>query len=246
MRDFTGISEKMRPEDVVESLNNYFARMVDIIMHPERGGIVDKYIGDAIMATFGTPGHREDNAMRSVLAAFEMMDALAEFNTWQEQKGRRPFRIGIGINYGNVTVGNIGSELKMDFTVIGDMVNLAARLEGTTKKYKEPVIISASVHRKVNASVQCRTLDKVAVKGRRDGTRIYSVRRSLSPAEEKAWPLHEQALILYYERKFEDAAEVFGQVHALMPEDQCSGLFLQRCATHIKSPPPRVGTGSRR
>ncbi len=243
IRGFTTISENMRPEDVVESLNNYFARMVNIIMRPDRGGIVDKYIGDAIMATFGTMGHHEDNAMRSVLAAFEMLDALAEFNTWQKQKGRHPFRVGIGINYGNVTVGNIGSELKMDFTVIGDMVNLASRLEGLTKKYSEPVIISASVHRKVKETVHCRMLGKVTVKGRREGTPIYSVRRSLSPAEEKAWPLHGQALSLYYGRKFVDATEVFGQVQALMPEDHCVGLFLERCATHMESPPPDSWTG---
>lgn len=243
VRGFTGISENMRPEEVVESLNNYFARMVKVVMHPDREGIVDKYIGDAIMATFGTMGKRDDDAQRSVLAALDMLDALAEFNAWQEQKGRRPFRIGIGINYGNVTVGNIGSELKMDFTVIGDMVNLASRLEGLTKKYKEPIIISASVHRKVSGTVSCRTLDTVAVKGRRDGTRIYSVRRSLSPAEKESWPLHEQALALYYGRKFAEAEEAFRKVQDLMPNDHCSSLFLDRCAAFIKSPPPESWKG---
>ena len=144
---------------------------------------------------FGAPERHEDDALRSVLAALEMLDALAEFNEWQAQKGRSPFHIGIGINYGNVTVGNIGSERKMDYTVIGDMVNLASRLEGLTKKYREPIVISASVHRKVNADVRCRLLDKVSVKGRAAGTDIYTVRGALAPAEEKAWSLHEQALV---------------------------------------------------
>jgi class 3 adenylate cyclase/HAMP domain-containing protein len=238
IRGFTSISEKLRPDEMVESLNQYFARMVDVVMRQGRDGIVDKYIGDAIMAFFGAPERHEDDALRSVLAAFEMLDALEDFNAWQAQKGRVPFRIGVGINYGAVTVGNIGSERKMDYTVIGDMVNLASRLEGLTKKYHEPIIISASVHRKVNEAVKCRLLDTVAVKGRGMGTGIYTVRRTLSPAEEKAWPLHGQALSLYYDRKFEPAAELFGQVKAHLPADHCAGLFLERCASYQKSPPP--------
>ncbi len=243
IRGFTGISENMRADEMVESLNNYFARMVDIVMGAGREGLVDKYIGDAIMAFFGAPERHEDDALRSVLAAFEMLEALKEFNIWQVQKGRSPFRIGIGINYGYVTVGNIGSDRKMNYTIIGDMVNLASRLEGLTKKYHEPIVISESVRRKVSTAVKIRQLDLVAVKGRREGTGIYTARRSLSASEEKAWPLHEQALSLYYGRKFADAAEVFRQIHALMPEDHCSGLFLGRCAAFIKSPPPENWKG---
>jgi len=217
---------------------NYFERMVDVVMRPGLDGLVDKYIGDAIMAFFGAPERHEDDALRSVRAALEMLDALAEFNEWQAEKGRSPFRIGIGINYGNVTVGNIGSERKMNYTIIGDMVNLASRLEGLTKKYHEPIIISASVHRKVSSDVRCRLLDKVSVKGRAAGTGIYSVRRALTPAEEKAWSLHDQALSVYYERKFTKAAEIFRTVLDLLPEDHCAGLFLERCAAYMKSPPP--------
>ncbi len=237
VRGFTGISEKLRPDEMVESLNQYFARMVDVVMREGREGIVDKYIGDAIMAFFGAPERHEDDALRSVLAAFEMLVALDDFNAWQQRKGRSPFQIGIGINYGAVTVGNIGSERKMDYTVIGDMVNLASRLEGLTKKYHEPIIVSASVHRKVKEEVRCRLLDTVAVKGRREGTGIYSVRRTLSGPEEKAWPVHAQALALYYERRFTEAADGFRQVQAILPDDHCAGLFLDRCAAFQKSPP---------
>jgi adenylate cyclase len=244
IRGFTSISEKMRPDEMVESLNNYFARMVDIVMRqPDREGIVDKYIGDAIMAFVGAPERHEDDALRSVLTAFEMLDALAEFNAWQRQKQRVPFQIGIGINYGSVTVGNIGSEKKMDYTVIGDMVNLASRLEGLTKKYHEPIVVSDSVYSRVKTSVKCRCLDKVAVKGRQRGAEIYTVRRALSSQEEKAWSLHEQALALYYERSFREATEVFQQVHALMPEDHCSDLFLRRCEKFVKSPPAESWKG---
>ena len=243
IRGFTGISENMRADEMVESLNNYFARMVDIVMGPGRDGLVDKYIGDAIMAFFGAPERHEDDALRSVLAAFEMQDALADFNTWQAQKGRAPFRIGIGINYGYVTVGNIGSDRKMNYTIIGDMVNLASRLEGLTKKYHEPLVFSDSVHRKVSTVVRCRRLGKVAVKGRREGTGIYTARRSLNALEEKAWPLHERALELYYARSFPEATETFREVHALMPDDYTSGLFLGHCAAFMKSPPPEGWNG---
>ena len=244
IRGFTSISESMRPDEMVESLNNYFERMVKIVMRqPDREGIVDKYIGDAIMAFFGAPERHEDDALRSVLTAFEMLDALAEFNAWQVGKGRTPFRIGIGINYGSVTVGNIGSEQKMDYTVIGDMVNLASRLEGLTKKYHEAIVVSDAVYSRVKTTVKCRCLDKVAVKGRQKGADIYTVRQSLTEAEEKAWSLHERALTLYYDREFAGAAEVFREVHALLPEDHCSGLFLSRCAAYMKSPPPNSWKG---
>ncbi|MBN1686486.1 MAG: adenylate/guanylate cyclase domain-containing protein, partial [Spirochaetales bacterium] len=115
IRSFTTISERMRPDELVESLNQYFTIMVDTIMG--KNGIVDKYIGDAIMAFFGAPVRREDDAQQSVYAGLEMLETLSDFNRWQVQKGRPEFRIGIGINYGTVTVGNIGSEKKMDYTV---------------------------------------------------------------------------------------------------------------------------------
>ena len=241
IRSFTTISETMMPDDLVNSLNRYFTVMVDIIM--ARHGIVDKYIGDAIMAFFGAPVKREDDAMSSVLAGIEMTEALQGFNEGQKAANKPEFHIGVGINYGVVTVGNIGTEKKMDYTVIGDMVNLASRLEGLTKKYHEPIVISASVHRKVNHAVKCRLLDTVAVKGRGMGTGIYTVRRSLSPAEEKAWPLHEQATSQYYNRKFEAAAGLFAQVEALMPGDYCACLFLERCVLYLKSPPPEGWKG---
>ena len=243
VRGFTGISENLRPDEMVESLNQYFARMVDIVMKPGRDGIVDKYIGDAIMAFFGAPEHHEDDALRSVLVAFEMLEALESFNAWQVGKGRPPFRIGIGINYGAVTVGNIGSERKMDYTVIGDMVNLASRLEGLTKKYNEPLIVSGSVHRKVGDQVTCRQLDTVAVKGRREGTGIYTARKSLTAEEGRAWPLHEKALALYYGRRFREASELFRQVLAVLPNDYTARLFLGRCAALEESPPPESWKG---
>ncbi|MDR0399881.1 MAG: HAMP domain-containing protein, partial [Treponema sp.] len=133
IRGFTTISESYAntPDRLVESLNRYFSGQVDIIMN--RNGIVDKYIGDAIMAFWGAPVQHDDDALQPVLAALDMIDGLADFNENQRRLGLREFRIGVGINYGLATVGNIGSERKMDYTVIGDNVNLASRMEGLTK-----------------------------------------------------------------------------------------------------------------
>jgi class 3 adenylate cyclase len=241
IRGFTGISEKLRPDEIVDSLNDYFRQMVDIIMN--RDGIVDKYIGDAIMAIFGAPVRHEDDALQSVLAALEMLEGMEKFNTAQKRLGRAPWKIGIGINYGTVTVGNIGSERKMDYTVIGDMVNLASRLEGLTKKYHEPLIVSDSVQRKIAGTLPCRLLDRVAVKGRAAGTSIYAVRRAITGVEEKAWTLQEEALGLYYERQFGKADGIFKAVLQMVPEDHCAGLFQARCAAYARVPPPEGWTG---
>ena len=167
IRSFTTISERMTPDELVDSLNRYFNVMVDIIM--AKGGIVDKYIGDAIMAFFGAPVKHEDDALQSVMAGLEMEEALAGFNARQKAAGKPEFQIGVGINYGEVTVGNIGTEKKMDYTVIGDMVNLASRLEGLTKQYHQRLIISETLHEKVKDAVPCRLLDSVAVKGKERG-----------------------------------------------------------------------------
>ena len=236
VRGFTSLSEKMMPDEVVESLNRYFGMMVDVIM--SRDGIVDKYMGDAVMAFFGAPVKRGNEALQAVRSGFEMLEALEEFNAWQAKKGRPPFRIGIGVNYGFVTVGNIGSEKKMDYTVIGDMVNLGSRLEGQTKVYRESIIVSESVTRYVEKEIPCRLLDRVAVKGRTDAVGIYAPRTRLSPAEQEAWPLHARAMELYYQRRFQEADGLFQRVRELLPGDYCSHEFLARCRKYSEAPPP--------
>jgi len=242
IRSFTTISESMQADDLVSSLNSYFTPMVDIIMN--RKGIIDKYIGDAIMAFFGAPVKHEDDVLQSVLAAFDMTEALVEFNAHQNKKGKLPFNIGIGINYGMVTVGNIGCERKMDYTVIGDNVNLASRLEGLTKYYRQPLIISESVYSRVKSSVPCRLLDTVAVKGKTRGVRIYTARRKLTEAEARAWPLHEEAMIQYYARRFEEASKGFRAVTNILGADDFASVSLcERCIEYAKAPPPTEWNG---
>lgn len=242
IRGFTTISERMRPNEVVESLNAYFELMVDIIMHNH--GVVDKYMGDAIMAFYGAPERTRHEASEAVQSAFEMLEALKDFNVWQAQRGRPEFRIGIGINYGVVTVGNIGSEKKMDYTVIGDMVNIGSRLEGLTKVYDQPIIISESVAKKIEKQFPCRLIDRVIVKGKTAGIGIYTSRKELSPEEQHVWQLHEEAARLFYERSFEDAARLFQEVQELLPGDRSSAMFLERSKSNIASPPPPDWTGA--
>ncbi|MGD9940824.1 MAG: adenylate/guanylate cyclase domain-containing protein [Clostridia bacterium] len=236
IRSFTTISEAMQPDDLVNSLNRYFTSMVEIIMN--RDGVIDKYIGDAIMAFFGAPVRHDDDAVQSVLAALEMTEALDIFNEHQRGIGKPEFKIGIGINYGVVTVGNIGCNRKMDYTVIGDMVNLASRLEGLTKPYHQPLIFSEFLHEKVKDTFPCRLLDSVAVKGKTKGVKIYTARRTLSPAESQAWPLHGQAMDLYYARRFREAADAFGTVAGLLGQDDFASVSMAaRCENFIKTPP---------
>jgi len=241
IRGFTSISESMAPEQIVESLNAYFSLMVDIILN--RHGIVDKYIGDAIMAFFGAPVKHEDDAFQAVQSGFDMLEALKGFNSRQAKQNRPQFRIGIGLNYGLVTIGNIGSEKKMDYTVIGDMVNLASRMEGLTKIYDVPFIISESVYKKVKKEVNCRLIDKVTVKGKKEGTRIFYPQKRLSKAAAKGWKLHHMGIDLYDKRQFDKAIRYFVYAREFLPNDPILRIYLARCKTYIKNTPPPSWNG---
>ena len=235
IRSFTTISEGLAPDALVSGLNRYFSIMVDIIMN--RGGIVDKYIGDAIMAFFGAPVRHDNDATASVEAALEMVGALDAFNADQRARAEPEFHIGIGLNYGTVTVGNIGTERKMDYTVIGDMVNVASRLEGLTKLYRQPIIISKMLRDQIPASIPARIVDSVAVKGRRGGIRIYTVKKDPGAEELKAFDLHNASMESYYNRKFTEAEEGFRQVSAMLPHDFLSDMMKARCSRLAANPP---------
>jgi adenylate cyclase len=236
IRDFTTLSEMLPPEKIVESLNAYFEIMVDIIV--EHRGIVDKYIGDAIMAFYGAPVSHPDDVVEAVHSGLDMLDALGRFNESQDAAGRTTFRMGVGINYGPVTVGNIGSERKMNYTVIGDMVNVASRMEGLCKVYGVPLIVSETVQERVREFFPCRLLDLVMAKGMQRPVRVYAVRRELGESERAAWKAHAEGLDLYYGREFEEAADRFRQVLSLLPRDPVGELHLERCLELKEHPPP--------
>ncbi len=241
IRGFTTISEKLPPEEIVESLNAYFGPMVDVVQ--AHGGIVDKYIGDAIMAFFGAPVKHDNDALQAVNCGFGMLEALAAFNARQSQRGKERFSIGIGINYGEVTVGNIGSDKKMDYTVIGDMVNLASRLEGLTKLYRVPFLVSEPVYRLVASKVPCRLADRVVVKGKTESTAIYVPSRRLTAQEAKGWKLYSAGVDSYYRQGFGEAARLLASAQELLPDDTLTQTFLARARLLDKEAPGSDWTG---
>ncbi len=242
IRGFTTISEEYRPDELVSNLNRYFEIIVDIITS-HNNGIVDKYIGDAAMAFFGAPDARSDDTLQAVYAALEIQEALSIFNAELIAEGRKPFKTGVGLNRGLVTIGNMGSEKKMDYTIIGDPVNLASRLEGQTKEYHEEVIFSESVNLKIIGKLPSRMLDIIQVKGQTKGVKIFTSKLSLTPVEKKGWGYHETAIKLYYKRDFLRAAKYFMGVKKLMPNDYISGVYIDRCKKYIKKAPPSDWNG---
>ena len=189
------------------------------------------------MAFFGAPVKNKNDSYQAVMSGIKMLDSLNAFNKKQKLKNRPEFQIGIGISFGDVIVGNIGSDKKMDYTVIGNMVNLSSKLEELTKIYKKPLIISESVFKKVNKDIPCRMLDYVRIKAKQKGIRIYTPNEKLNKREKLAWKYHKDGLMLFYERKFEQAFELFVKVLEILPMDRCSKIFIERCK-HFKNAPP--------
>ncbi len=172
---FTTISESMDPVKLVDLLNSYLGRMADIIKN-EYHGMVDKYEGDAIIAIFGAPFSYEDDAKRAVFTAIRMQEELDKIKEeWAKEGKNYPIRIGIGINTGYAVVGNVGSEDRMNYTCIGDAVNVAARLEELTRKVKKYILITDSTYEEVKDYIDAVELDPVMLKGKTKPTRIYSV-----------------------------------------------------------------------
>ncbi|MCX7029689.1 MAG: adenylate/guanylate cyclase domain-containing protein [Spirochaetes bacterium] len=243
IRGFTTISERLRPEDLVTQLNRYFALMVEVIA--KHGGVVCDYIGDAIKAFFGAPDKHEDDALQAALSAIEMIEALDEFNRVQREEAAKggsnvEWRIGVGVNYGVATVGDIGCEKKMIYNAIGRVSDFASELEGSTKKYAQQAIISERVRREVRNDLACRHLDIHPTGDTGRPTNIYTVKRSVEGAEREAWELHNAAMGEYFPgRNFAKAASMFAKVQKLLPGDVASSMMQDRCRRYqTASPPP--------
>lgn len=171
IRGFTRMSEKMEPQKVVEVLNEFFGEMTDLLF--DNGGTLDKYLGDGIMALFGAPIGKPDDALRSVKTAVEMQRSLAKLNREWENRGQPSLRMGVGVNTGPVTAGNIGSPRRMDYTVIGDAVNLASRLCANAAGGQ--ILISDSTYRQLNSSFPAKKLEPIRVKGKETPVEIYEI-----------------------------------------------------------------------
>jgi len=179
IRGFTRLSERLAPQQVVELLNEYFSEMTDLIF--EKGGTLDKYLGDGLMALFGAPWPKPDDAVRAVKTAAGMQRALEGLNRQWQARGQEPLEMGLGINTGQVTAGNIGSAKRMDYTVIGDAVNLASRLCANAAGGQ--ILISESTFREIHGCLPTQRLESIRVKGKAAPVEIYEIRWNLPGAE---------------------------------------------------------------
>lgn len=234
IRNFTSISEVNTPEDVVNFLNTYFTAMVNIVK--KYGGTVDKFMGDAVMVLFGAPISYMDNAKRAVCAAMEMYSQLKQIQ-YEQLKFPEGMKldIGIGIHYGDVIVGSIGSEDKTDYTVIGDTVNLASRLESLTKLYGAKILISQTVKNELDSSFNFMLLDSVKVMGKKESVQIYRVDEKALP--EEYTQIYEKGFKAYSEGTFSLAVPYFEKALELMPDDKASKIMLERCAEFVVNKP---------
>ena len=237
IRSFTNISEKNKPDVLVSFLNRYFSTMVDIIK--KHGGTIDKFIGDAIMAEFGTPVSYRDNCKRAVAAAYEMREALAtiELGDLVLPDGMQ-FNIGIGIHFGDVIVGSIGSKEKTDYSVIGDNVNLASRLEGLTKTYGTQILVSQSVYEDAGINSFCfRHIDDVRVKGKKEAVPIYAVDRDENEFSQEYKDSYIKGMDLYKQGIWNLAKDYFAKALTFAEDDKAAKVMLKRCEDFIDEPP---------
>jgi adenylate cyclase len=248
IRGFTTLSEEMGEEELVRQLNEYFEKMVDCVN--QYRGTHHKYIGDAVMAVWGdvlpeTPEHDAANAVRSALA---MRRELVLLNRFWAADGRQQLKIGIGLNHGTVLVGNIGATQRREFTVIGDAVNLASRLEGVTKEYKTDLAIGETVHALVRNEFLTRTIGLIQVKGKTKPVRVYDVLDDLKHPE-RAWSpdwvaRYEEAFELYLAKKFAEARPLFETCLSERKNDYCSARYAEACLEFLQEPPPEDWDGT--
>jgi adenylate cyclase len=231
IRSFTTISEKLKdPKKVIEMLNEYFNPMTNIIIKYE--GTIDKFIGDAIMAYWNAPHNIKNHADKAVSAAIEQIKLLKELNKKIYEKFNINIDIGIGINTGIATIGEMGSRGRADYSIIGDSVNLASRLEGLCKFYKTHIIISEFTKEKLTKEYIVRELDTVYVKGKNEAITIYEV----IDFGKKDFSEYQKALKLYKNAKFKEAKEIFEKLYN-KEKEYIYLIYIKRCEEYIKNPP---------
>jgi adenylate cyclase len=243
IRGFTTISEKLSPQELVHLLNEYLTAMTDIVFKYD--GLLDKYIGDAIMAVWGDPVDQPDHALRGCRTALEMMNTLTNLQVKWQQEGWPHVDIGIGLNSGEMVVGNMGSAMRFDYTVMGDNVNLGSRLEGTNKEYGTHIIISESTYDAVKQDMFCRELDAVRVKGKKLPVKIYELICEMRDkgSHEAFVQLFEDGLAKYKDAQWDDAIALFRKVLEIRPDDPPSLLYISRCEDLKVHPPEGVWDG---
>jgi len=239
IRGFTTLTEELGAQGTVSLLNEYFTIMVDCIQ--KEGGMLDKFVGDAMMAIFGTPFPHDDDPDRAVRAAISMMTDLNEYNQIRAKEGKLPIDHGMGLNTDNIMSGNIGSPKRMDYTVIGDGVNLAARVESACKKYGAHILITEYTFNAFKATYRTRQVDNIIVKGKTTPVKIYEV---LDYHSKKSFPnmievleMFNNAMEYYNESNWNDAIKYFSKATKGNPNDKAAIMYINRCKTMKKQNP---------
>lgn len=239
IRGYTTLTEELEAAEVVSMLNEYFETMVEAVFHCE--GTLDKFIGDALMAVFGAPLPLENHAWAAVRSALDMRERLVVFNSDRRRQGQPELRIGIGLSSGEVVSGNIGSQRKMEYTVIGDGVNLSSRLESITKQYGCDVVLSEHTYELCQDKIRVRELDMIRVKGKLKPVKIYElISDRTQPLDLKTktfLDLYTQGREAYKARSFDMAISLFRLAQALRPDDKAIELHLSRSQTYLLRPP---------
>ena len=239
LRSFTNITESLGAQGTVKLLNEYFEIMVECIS--EQGGMLDKFIGDAIMAAFGLPISHEDDEDRGVKAGINMIKRLWDWNDLREKDGKPPLDMGLGLNTDKIVAGNIGSQKRMDYTMIGDGVNLAARLESACKQYNARILISDFTFKKLKGTYRIRYIDDVVVKGKTEPVGVHEV---LDYHSEKTFPNlmdvvnhFNEGRKKYISGDFQQAITSFKECLKINSEDKLSETYIDRCTQLISQKP---------
>ena len=245
VRGFTKMAETMGARETVSVLNAYFTDMVDVIF--EHGGILDKYIGDAIMALFGAPFPKPEDPDNALAAANDMLGTLKRFNARQRAAGLTELEIGIGLSSGDVIVGNIGSVKRMEYTVIGDAVNLASRLESANKFYGTRILLSDFTVAALKAPALLREVDLLRVKGKDRPVAVFEAvgwRAAENYTQLAAvLELHDQGLQAYAARDWAKAATAFERLLEVDPADGPAKIYRDRVRLYAQTPPPEEWDG---
>jgi adenylate cyclase len=243
VRGFTTISEKLAPEELSRVLNLYLTPMTELIF--KNNGTLDKYIGDAIMAFFGAPIKHPNHAKEACRCALQNLEKLKELQKEFEAQGLPHIDIGIGINTGPMSVGNMGSNIVQNYTVMGDSVNLAARLEGINKEYGTRIIISQFTHKEIGNTFVSREVDRVKVKGKLEPVRIFELVCEGEPTDQvaKLMKLFGEGYDLYHQKRFNDALAIFKSALEVSQNDPVSELYVERCEDYITNAPPEDWDG---
>jgi adenylate cyclase len=243
VRNFTSISEGLTPEGLKDLMNTYLTAMTEKVQ--EKRGTIDKYIGDAIMAFWGAPVSDPEHATHALESAIAMQKGLRGLDAEFAKRGWPPLAIGVGVNCGVMSVGDMGSKFRRSYTVMGDSVNLASRLESLTKEYGVGILVTENIVKAAPAFVY-REVDKVRVKGKLEGVAIFEPLGKKSEVGEQtqveADRFH-KGLDFYRKQRWDDAEQVFKNLAYASPDTKLYRLYLERIAHFRKSPPPADWNG---